>query len=122
MTILGIAFPFGRSSTSLPAIATDEEVVADNIERILQTPRGSRVMRQDAGSDVYAFVFESTGPYLRARIDNEVRRAVGVGEPRARILRVDVTESETADGRQVVVDVTFEVVGVVRRASATFTP
>lgn len=72
------------------------------------------------GSDTYAFVFESRGPLLRARIDNEVRRAVGVGEPRARILAVDVDERETSTGVEIVVDVTFEVVGVVRRASTSF--
>ena len=79
-------------------------------------------MRPDAGSDTYAFVFESTGPLLRARIDHEVRRAVSAGEPRASILRVDVTERETDDGMEIVVDVAFEVLGVVRRASASFSP
>lgn len=122
MTIRGLAFPFGRSSFGLPAPATDEDVIADNITRIIQTPRGSRVMRPDAGSDTYAFVFESTGPLLRARIDHEVRRAVSAGEPRASILRVDVTERETDDGMEIVVDVAFEVLGVVRRASASFSP
>jgi|LNFM01.1.fsa_nt_gb phage baseplate assembly protein W len=122
MTIRGLAFPFGRSSFGLPAPATDEDVIADNIERIIQTPRGSRVMRPDAGSDTYAFVFESTGPLLRARIDHEVRRAVSAGEPRASILRVDTTERETDDGIEIVVDVTFEVLGVVRRASTSFSP
>ena len=122
MTIRGLAFPFGRSSFGLPAPATDEDVIADNIERIIQTPRGSRVMRPDAGSDTYAFVFESTGPLLRARIDHEVRRAVSAGEPRASILRVDTTERETDGGIEIVVDVTFEVLGVVRRASTSFSP
>lgn len=120
MTIRGIAFPFGRSATGLPAPRSDEDVIADNIVRILQTPRGSRVMRPDAGSDVHAFIFENSGPLLRARIDNEVRRAVGVGEPRASILAVDVIEREGPDGVEIVVDVAFEVVGVVRRASTSF--
>ncbi len=122
MTIRGIAFPFRGSTTSFPAVSTDVDVIADNISRILTTPRGSRVMRPDAGSDTYSFVFESTGPLLQARVDNEVRRAIGVGEPRARVLRVDVTERELDEGVEVLVDVTFEVVGVIRRASATFTP
>ena len=122
MTIRGLAFPFGRSSFGLPAPQTDEDVIADNITRIIQTPRGSRVMRPDAGSDTYAFVFESTGPLLRARIDHEVRRAVSAGEPRASILRVDVTERETDDGIEIVVDVTFEVLGVIRQASTSFSP
>lgn len=120
MTIRGIAFPFQRSSFGLPAPRTDEDVVADNISRILQTPRGSRVMRPEAGSDTYSFLFENSGPLLRARIDNEVRRALAAGEPRARVLFVEVNEREIDDGTEIVVDVTFEVVGVVRRASTAF--
>lgn len=122
MTILGIAFPFRPSVTSFPAVSEDADVIADNIRRIIETPRGSRVMRPDAGSDCYAFVFENSGPLLQARIDNEVRRAIAVGEPRARVLRVDVRETETDQGVEVVVDVAFEVVGVIRRASVSFTP
>lgn len=122
MTILGIAFPFRGSSTSFPAVAEDADVIADNIERIIQTPRGSRVMRPDAGSDTYSFIFENSGPLLRARIDNEVRRAISAGEPRARILQVFVTERDLAEGREILVEVMFEVVGVVRRASVTFRP
>jgi len=120
VTIRGIAFPFTRSAFGLPAPRTDEDVVADNIARILQTPRGSRVMRPDAGSDTYSFIFENSGPLLRARVDHEVRRAISAGEPRARILFVEVTERETSDGVEILVDVTFEVVGVIRRASTSF--
>ena len=118
--IRGIAFPFSRSDLGLPAPQTDEDVIADNIVRILHTPRGSRVMRPDAGSDVYAFVFESVGPLLRARIDYEIRRAITAGEPRARILAVDVSERDTGDGIEVLVDVAFEALGTIRRASTAF--
>lgn len=121
MTIRGIAFPFGKSSFGLPAPRTDEDVIMDNVSRILQTPRGSRVMRPEAGSDTYAMVFENSGPLLKARIDNEVRRALAAGEPRAKVLWVNVTRQDTGDGDAIVVDVTFEVVGVVRRASVGFT-
>lgn len=124
MTILGIRFPFGRSATSLPAGSEDNDVIADNIQRILLTPRGSRVMRPESGSDMFAFVFENTGPVLRARIDNEVRRALNAGEPRAEVLFVGVEEQTIlADpgGVQVVVDVEYRVNLDVRRTSVVFT-
>jgi len=122
MGIRGLAFPFTKSALGLPAPAVDDDVIADNITRILETPRGSRVMRPDAGSDTYSFVFDSTGPLLQARIDNEVRRAVAVGEPRARILQVVTSERETSDGIEILVEVVFEALGVVRTTTATFTP
>lgn len=125
MTIIGISFPFGRSATSLPARATDDDVIADNIERILLTSRGSRVMRPGSGSDMFSFVFESTGPVLRARVDNEVRRAIGIGEPRAEVLFVGVLERAILSdpgGVEVVVDVEYRVNLEVKRTSVTFTP
>jgi phage baseplate assembly protein W len=122
MTIRGLAWPFNRSSTSFPAVRTDADVIADNVARIINTPRGSRVMRADAGSDAYSFVFENSGPLLQARMDNEVRRAVGAGEPRARILAVLTSERETDTGIEVVVDVHFEVIGQIRRSTVTFSP
>lgn len=123
MTILGISFPFGRSATSLPAGSVDDDVIADNIQRILLTPRGSRVMRPGTGSDMFGFVFENTGPVLRARIDNEVRRALAAGEPRAEVLFVGVEERAIlADpgGTEVVVDVNYRVNLEVRRTSVVF--
>ena len=123
MTILGISFPFGRSATSLPAGATDDDVIADNIQRILLTPRGSRVMRPGSGSDMFSFVFENTGAVLRARIDNEVRRALADGEPRAEVLFVGVEERTILSdpgGVEVVVDVEYRVNLEVRRTAVVF--
>ena len=110
MTIRGIAFPFGRSSTSFPATRTDDDVIADNIKRILRTARGSRVMRPGVGSDTHLFVFENVGPVLRARLDNEVRRALADGEPRVTVLFVTVQEvSQPQGGVEVLVTVDYEI-------------
>lgn len=122
MTIRGLAFPFGTSFSSLPAASTDDDVIADNIRRILLTRRGSRVMRPSTGSNVIDFVFENIGPVLRARIDDEVRRALSEGEPRAQVLEVRVFEQETfATGRQVevIVDITYRVLAEVRRTAVS---
>ena len=110
MTITNISFPFTKDSESLPAQAVDADVVGQNIQRILLTRRGSRVMRPDIGSVIQDFVFENTGVLLRSRIATEVRRAVANGEPRATILDVQTLERENASGGiEVVVEVTFEV-------------
>ena len=119
MTIRGIAFPFNRSFPGFPASSQDEETIADNIERIIQTRRGYRVMRPDSGSDTYSFIFENSGALLRARIDNEIKRAIAAGEPRARVLSVNVTPRETENGIENLVEVVFEALGTIQRAQAT---
>ena len=106
----------------MPATATDDDVIADNIRRIMLTRRGSRVMRPSAGSNVQDFVFESVGPVLRARIDNEVRRSIGEGEPRAQVLSVNVFEETTLSAnnqKEVVVEVVYRVLAEVRKTVVT---
>ena len=108
---IGIAFPFSRTSTAFPATSSGDDAVADNIRRILLTPLGSRVMRPALGSLVMSMVFENTGALLTARITAETRRAIAVGEPRASVVSVNVTESD----EEITVDVEYEVRG--RRGS-----
>jgi phage baseplate assembly protein W len=120
MTIIGIAFPFTRSPSSLPASSTDDDSIEDNIRRILLTPRGSRVMRPSVGSNMYRFVFQNTGIVLRNQIDLEVRRAIAAGEPRAVVLRTETEEDNTPTGRRVLVTITYEVNSEVKSTSVTF--
>lgn len=122
MTILGIRFPFQKGTTKFPAQSTDDDVIADNIRRTLQTPRGLRVMRPNQGSDAWSFVFENVGPLLRARIDHDVRRSLAVGEPRAKVLLVGVHEELDADGkRQVIVEIAYSVNSNVTKTAVPFT-
>lgn len=119
MPILGLRFPFNSGLTGFPEKASDAVVVGDNIRRILETRRGERVMRPDEGSHTYEMVFESTGPVLSARVREETVRAIAVGEPRARVLRVDVEEVDEDEGTSVVCDVIFEVNSVVDKVGMT---
>jgi phage baseplate assembly protein W len=121
MTIRGIGFPFRKGTTSLPAQVTDNDVIRDNIIRILQTMRGARVMRPNSGSNVWNFVFENTGPVLNARMDHEVRRAIAQGEPRANVLNVGVSEENRNDGgKNIVVTVIYSVNLDVQQAVTSF--
>jgi phage baseplate assembly protein W len=125
MTIRGFTFPFGRSATSFPAASTDDDVIADNIRRILLTQVGARVMRPAIGSDTFGFVFENTGAVLRARIDAEVRRAISEGDRRVEVLGVRVQEETVlsgAGGTQVTVDLTYRVNAEIRSTAVTFSP
>jgi len=98
MTIRGISYPFRKGTQSFPETKTESDVIADNIRRVLETRRGERPMRYETGSNIWDFVFENVGALLNARVDNEVRRALARGEPRARVLHVEVSEQFRADG------------------------
>ena len=112
MTILGFKSPFQKGSTSFPAQSTDDDVIRDNIIRILMTMKGSRVMRPNIGSEAWGFIFENKGPLLRARIDNDVRRALAFGEPRVTVVMVTAKDKVLATGQElVIVEITYMVNG-----------
>lgn len=120
MTVRGIAFPFGKSATGFPATKDDEDLVEDNIRRILTTRRGERVMRPEVGSDAHDFVFENVGAVLRAAINHEARRAIAANEPRARVLSVVAGQQDRTDGgSEVVVEIVYEVAGLTQRTGVT---
>jgi phage baseplate assembly protein W len=104
-TYRGISFPFGKSSTSLPAAVTDEELVAQSIQQIVLTSPGERIMRPDFGCNAYAFVFENNDEILEELIRSEVTGAVGKYEPRATVQNV-TTER---DRSQIIVTIQFVV-------------
>lgn len=102
-TYRGIAFPFGKSTSSFPASVTDAELVKQSIQQIILTSPGERVMRPDFGSNAYAFVFENNDEILEELIRTEVIGAVGKYEPRA-IIQAVTTER---DGSSIIVTVKF---------------
>lgn len=122
MSIRGIAYPFRREALSFPATVEGDRVVMDNVRRIIETRRGTRVMRRSLGSDVWLFVFENIGPVMLARLDHEVRRAISEGEPRATVLSVTARQNASSDGtmNETVVFVDIEVNGRRRRVEARF--
>ena len=110
MAVIGIAFPFQGGTTSFPKVSRDNDVIAQNIQRILTTRRGERVMRPGSGCAAWDFVFENTGSVLNARIDHDVRQAIAEGEPRVTVVQVKITEEKRRDGdKDVVVDIIYSV-------------
>ena len=102
-TYRGIAFPFGKGSTSLPAGATDAVLVKDSIKQIILTTPGERVMRPDFGCNAYSFVFENNDEILAELIRTEVTGALGRYEPRIAVRGVSVER----DASEVVITISY---------------
>jgi len=106
-SIKGISFPFRRGETSFPESAEGDDLITDNLKRILQTGRGGRVMRPDEGADAVELVFEGTDvfidPLTRAIIDSDLRRAIELGEPRVRVVSIEATPTTLDSGGSAVI-------------------
>lgn len=89
--ILGISSDTGKP---LDGIAHLRQSVRD----ILTTPRGSRVMRRDYGSDLFELVDQNLTGLTLARIYAATVVALRQWEPRLRVLRVQAEEISQNEG------------------------
>ncbi len=69
-----------------------------SVRDILTTPRGSRVMRRDYGSDLFSLVDQNLTGLTLARLSAATVLALRQWEPRLRVLRVVADEVSQSDG------------------------
>lgn len=85
------------------------EAVKTSIDNILRTPRGTRVMLRDFGSDLKSMLFENIDDSLTDLIENEIKEAISTWDNRVIVNAVDFKTD--ADRNQVAVLVKFAVRG-----------
>lgn len=81
---------YGTDADTGKRLAGGEHLV-QSISDILLTPRGSRVLLREYGSDLYKLVDAPQDDILRVRIIRESATALERWEPRLRLSRVAVT-------------------------------
>ena len=89
--ILGISNRTGRPIDGL-------DHLRQSVRDILTTPRGSRVMRRDYGSDLFGLVDQNLTGLTLARIYAATVTALRAWEPRLRVLRVVADRIDQGDG------------------------
>lgn len=102
----GFKFPFGASNTSLPAEATDNDLIKQSLIQIILTQKGERVMRPTFGSKALSFVFENNNDVLSEQIRTDVVNAIATNEPRVITKAVEITQEDNV----VIVDVRYVVI------------
>lgn len=95
-TYFGIKFPFGKSSTAIPASTEDTDLIKESLIQIVTTGRGERVMRPDFGSSAFSFIFENNNIVLSELIRDEISTAIAKFEPRVVVQRVDTLKEDNA--------------------------
>lgn len=102
-SVRGISFPFRKGSTSFPEVATDEQLIREDLAQLLLTGVGSRVMRPNFGTNLYSFIFEPNDDLLASLVQAEVTTAISKFEPRISLLDVGVSRVNS----EVVVTVSY---------------
>jgi len=85
------------------------EAVKTSIDNILRTPKGTRVMLRDFGSDLKSMLFENIDDNLTDLVENEIKKAIATWDNRVIVNAVDFKTD--ADRNQVTILMKFAVRG-----------
>lgn len=92
----GIAYPFQLGTNSFPKVATDSDLIRQSLIQIVLTPKGSRIMRPEFGTNVLQHVFENNTTMLGVKIRNDVTAAISRFEPRVILQGIGIVREDAS--------------------------
>ena len=104
----GWAFPLKVDTQGGIALTSEKDELEQAILIILGTPVGTRVMRPTFGSRLHELVFAPNNSHTAAQARRFVEEAIGMWEPRIRILEIIVQPHDNQDNC-LVVEITYQV-------------
>lgn len=105
---VGWKFPVEGDDDGQIAMAHHEDSIQQSIWIILGTAKGERVMRPDFGCGIHDLVFEVNSAGTAGRVENEVREALILWEPRIELLNVTVSPGGD-QGNQLNIEIEYRV-------------
>jgi len=105
---VGWKYPVNVDSNKKIAVSSYEEDIKEAVRIILGTARGERVMRPDFGCGIHDLVFAPINAATVNQVENSVREALTVWEPRIELLKVEAS-SEKADKGMLPVSIDYRV-------------
>ncbi len=96
----GWSFPptFHKESALGVEMISNEEDIQQSLEILLSTKLGERLMNPRYGCDIYTYLFESISNSRVHQIIEMIKTAVLRFEPRIKLLKVHLDESDYLDG------------------------
>jgi uncharacterized protein len=99
---VGWKFPVQATPAGRIALSQYEEDIQEAIWIILGTAMGERVMRPDFGCGIHDLVFAPINTATLTLVENSVREALTVYEPRIELLQVKATAERAEEGKLLV--------------------
>lgn len=94
----GWKFPVNVDVEGQIVMSEYEEDIKEAIWIILSTSKGERVMRPDFGCGIHDYVFAALNTSNLMLIENNVREALTIWEPRIKLLKVETLAEKAAEG------------------------
>lgn len=79
-----------------------EEDIKEAIWIILGTAKGERVMRPDFGCGIHDLVFTPINTATITLVENSVREALTIWEPRIELIKVEASSEKSEEGKMLV--------------------
>jgi len=108
-SIQSVSFPFRRGPTGFPEPAKGTRAVVENVFSLLLIGEGELPMGYGIGTRIHAFVNETSGPLLGARVAQDLRSVIRLKEPRMTVLSVGTRDVITRDGNGIEVGVEYQI-------------
>lgn len=99
---IGWKYPVRADPDRKIAMSRYEEDIKEAILIILGTAKGERVMRPDFGCGIHELVFAPINTTIMSLVENNVREALILWEPRIELIKVEVSGEQSADGKMLV--------------------
>ncbi|HSB52593.1 MAG TPA: GPW/gp25 family protein [Dissulfurispiraceae bacterium] len=99
---VGWKFPVQVTPAGRIALSQYEEDIREAIWIILSTAKGERVMRPDFGCGIHDLVFAPINTATLTLVENSVREALTVYEPRIELIQVKASAERADEGRLLV--------------------
>ncbi len=104
----GWKFPVNVDAQGEIHMSEYEQDIKEAIWIILTTSKGERVMRPDFGCGIHDYVFTVINTTTLSLIENSVREALVLWEPRIEVLAVDISREKINEG-QLLVSIDYRV-------------
>jgi uncharacterized protein len=98
----GWKFPVKTGAGGAIAMSSAEDDIREAIRIILGTAKGERVMRPEFGCGIHQRVFAVIDTTTLGSVENEVKEALILWEPRIEVLKVTASSREASQGRLLV--------------------
>jgi phage baseplate assembly protein W len=115
----GWAFPVKVEFQGGIALTGERNEIEEAIRIILGTPIGQRVMRPTFGSRLHELVFAPNNSQTAAQAQRFVEEALGMWEPRIRVVEVDVHPHPEQDN-YLVIEIVYQVKATHDRRSLVY--
>lgn len=116
---IGWKFPLKIDASGKFALSRYEEDIKESIRIILGTVPGERIMQPEFGCGIYDYVFSTINISNLALMEEEVKKALTLYEPRIEIIDIKASPDTNKDGL-VLIEIEYHIISTNSRQNLVY--